>query len=311
MGNPEIALQKRLLLADFFSNRRFRDEYAEKVAHRGATIEQIETSLKIAVVSILEGETFFWSAEILPLIFTAATSLPKSWQLTAPGLMALWGFAWLETPLSLKSSSFWWHAISWCVVHHSEDAPPIAILPPYNGPPFCSEDDDHLVVSYWGGGESPTGLVAPLSQIDIPFDKPCLALEGLDILGEPTLNPVATMEKTRVFATMLAFLQQRILVPESVSLTRSFRRRLQRTRPDIEEPTVKVIKLRTIVHSDRQVGAREVEWHCRWLVRGHWRNQFYPLSKTHRPKWVTPYLKGPEDQPIKTSGAAKIFAVVR
>jgi hypothetical protein len=53
-----------------------------------------------------------------------------------------------------------------------------------------------------------------------------------------------------------------------------------------------------------------VEWTCQWLVRGHWRQQFYPSRMEHRPLWIEPYTKGPEDKPFK-SPADVVFAVVR
>jgi hypothetical protein len=29
-----------------------------------------------------------------------------------------------------------------------------------------------------------------------------------------------------------------------------------------------------------------------WIVRGHWRNQWYQKDEVHRPKWIDPYWKG-------------------
>lgn len=36
----------------------------------------------------------------------------------------------------------------------------------------------------------------------------------------------------------------------------------------------------------------------RWVVRGHWRRQWYPSIQAHRPKWIAPYLAGPDDAPL-------------
>ena len=54
-----------------------------------------------------------------------------------------------------------------------------------------------------------------------------------------------------------------------------------------------------------------MDWSCRWLVRGHWRQQ--PCGAGHaerRPTWILPHLKGPERKPLKAPGAM-VFAVVR
>jgi hypothetical protein len=33
----------------------------------------------------------------------------------------------------------------------------------------------------------------------------------------------------------------------------------------------------------------------RFMVRGHWRNQWYASLGIHRQKWISPYVKGPDD----------------
>lgn len=40
------------------------------------------------------------------------------------------------------------------------------------------------------------------------------------------------------------------------------------------------------------------EWSHRWMVSGHWRNQWYKKEQVHRPIWIEPYVKGPEDKPL-------------
>lgn len=53
-----------------------------------------------------------------------------------------------------------------------------------------------------------------------------------------------------------------------------------------------------------------VDWSCQWLVQGHWRSQFHPSDKTHKPIFIQSYVKGPEDKPFKAS-AQRIYAAVR
>lgn len=43
---------------------------------------------------------------------------------------------------------------------------------------------------------------------------------------------------------------------------------------------------------------RDVNWAHRWIVSGHWRNQWFPSLKTHRQVWIGSYVKGPEDKPL-------------
>ena len=36
----------------------------------------------------------------------------------------------------------------------------------------------------------------------------------------------------------------------------------------------------------------------RWIVRGHWRNHWYPSRQAHRPIWIDAHIKGPDGAPI-------------
>lgn len=71
------------------------------------------------------------------------------------------------------------------------------------------------------------------------------------------------------------------------------------------EPSVSVITLRH--QSVKTVGpARKVDWQARWLVRGFWRQQWYPSIKEHRAVWIDAYVKGPEDRPLRIT--PKVYA---
>lgn len=65
---------------------------------------------------------------------------------------------------------------------------------------------------------------------------------------------------------------------------------------------VQVIELRRLAykHSEEK-GHSTREYHTRWMVRGHWRQQRVgPGRKYTKPVFVSPYLKGPDGAPIKT-----------
>jgi hypothetical protein len=116
--------------------------------------------------------------------------------------------------------------------------------------------------------------------------------------------------KLRYLAAALAFLEQRILVAPRRPADRPARRRLER-QGWMHEPLIRVVELRKKqVRPEDRGDPRSVEWSCRWVVSGHWRQQFYPSTGDHRPVWVLPYVKGPESAPLKPP-RAKVFAVVR
>lgn len=63
---------------------------------------------------------------------------------------------------------------------------------------------------------------------------------------------------------------------------------------------VRIIRLRRNAAASSgggQEGASR-EWRHRWIVRGHWRNHWYPSLSDHRPTWIAPYPKGPADAPL-------------
>src|ERR1044072_2305074 len=52
----------------------------------------------------------------------------------------------------------------------------------------------------------------------------------------------------------------------------------------------------------------QVDWAWQWAVRGHWRDQ--PTKDGYKLIWIHPFIKGPEDKPLKPD-AARVFAVTR
>jgi hypothetical protein len=112
------------------------------------------------------------------------------------------------------------------------------------------------------------------------------------------------------FQCLLHFLQERILASRARAVTnRGARRRLRKAVG--HEPLVRVVELRRrdvrrVVSGD--AGDDAVEWSCRWLVRGHW--HLYHTREGVRPRWVDPYVKGPDDKPFKAPRAT-VYEVVR
>lgn len=62
---------------------------------------------------------------------------------------------------------------------------------------------------------------------------------------------------------------------------------------------VTVVDLRRIEGVNRGAGESTVEWHSRWVVRGHWRWQACGVGRSERRRiWIAPFIKGPEDAPL-------------
>ncbi len=119
----------------------------------------------------------------------------------------------------------------------------------------------------------------------------------------------------RFVASCLSFMEQRITIPVSRPASRATRRRLER-KHDAFQPAaeVQVIELRRRErrhHEHADEGDREPpEWHVQWLVAGHWRRHWYPRAKAHKPRYIAPYVKGPQDKPLKPP-SSQLFVVKR
>lgn len=128
-----------------------------------------------------------------------------------------------------------------------------------------------------------------------------------DMHGDQSPNH---MHIWRVMLTLWMMLQQRIAVKEPREPNRAQRRRVQK---EGGEPlaTVTVIRLR---RPSLPSGAEDTahpgrEWTHRWMVDGHWRNQYLPSVDAHRQTWIAPYIKGPDDKPVVMKD--RIYTFVR
>lgn len=112
-------------------------------------------------------------------------------------------------------------------------------------------------------------------------------------------------EMAGVVLKMLSFVNSPYIPKDQRRVTRQARRAAERAGvgwQEGEEHTVTFIDLRAA--EQQATGRRDgeatgVEWHHRWIVRGHHRAQWYPSLKGHKVIWVAPYVKGPEGMPLK------------
>lgn len=172
---------------------------------------------------------------------------------------------------------------------------------------------DHSVLQ-WGSGELSVGnrCVVVLWAFDPPFHAvPVPALvevlrEGQMINAEAVFtiddeNNVGDRdwsEVQRFICTLWLLLQQKVAVKRTIHPERAARRRWVQaeSRPI---PDITIIELRRPLNSDSGNDAsHDVNWSHRWLVDGHWREQWHPSIEQHVPTWIAPYVKGPEEKPL-------------
>jgi len=108
------------------------------------------------------------------------------------------------------------------------------------------------------------------------------------------------------------WMKQEVLQQERGPVERQQRKRFER---ETSRPldAVTVVHLRKVQHAEHEPIEGEHakrEYHCRWTVDGHWRNQaFGPKHGDRRLQFIMPYVKGPADKPLRTG--VKMVAVDR
>jgi len=108
-------------------------------------------------------------------------------------------------------------------------------------------------------------------------------------------------------AAWLLMSQPQIADVEEMEPTRAARRRAQRAGLDVQ--AVRVLHLRRLERDQGgpQDEAASRDYTCRWMVRGHWRQQWYPSRGVHRPIWINPHIKGPDDKPLRTGETVHLW----
>lgn len=207
---------------------------------------------------------------------------------------------------------------------------------------FCWFAKPILSVSLFGGGTAPVHALTWAFSVAAGEETPMIRLAAFTVKRNGAPEPVtwthvlngATLDSfpepesadlmpdrlsvwrkqcTELFQFVVcagAFLRQRIAVAETERADRHARKRIVAA-GWTHDPIVSVVQLREREHrvrDDTDSGHREYHW--RWMVRAHTRQQFYPSIGKHLPVLVGPYLKGPDDKPLKPR-TAPIFMVNR
>lgn len=183
--------------------------------------------------------------------------------------------------------------------------------------------------SGWNAGRGRMGLSILLYFVE-PGEKRLLPLGRVSWLeGEDTdallgglseLQEASMAEDRRTLAAMLLLASQPGVAEVGEKLPPRQQRR-EAERKGRKLSPVRVIRLRAAVERERSgrgdgsgsgdgdgEGGRKREYHQRWVVTGHWRQQAYGKGWTlRRPRWIAPYVKGPKEAPMDTRPTVKAW----
>ncbi|MDE2103062.1 MAG: hypothetical protein KGL39_37805 [Patescibacteria group bacterium] len=128
----------------------------------------------------------------------------------------------------------------------------------------------------------------------------------------------ATASIIKFWQSFAAFVTQKVVTTTVAATSRAFQRRHTRNG---RLPRIQMIELRrrtSAPHAADEQTNMELaplmdstgsRYDHRWLVSGHWRNQWYPSFNGHRQIWIQPYVKGPEEMPLEPQ--RRVFSVTR
>jgi hypothetical protein len=102
------------------------------------------------------------------------------------------------------------------------------------------------------------------------------------------------------FRVLQRLMAEKIVVKDKRQVHRAAWREAGRiSRGQLDLKTVRVIELRRRQQDDAEpTNGGPGNYSHQWIVKGFWRNQYYPKSGTHRQKYIADYVKGPKDKPL-------------
>lgn len=252
----------------------------------------------------LAGDLFYVGADMVELAQHAVKTLPP-FKLTPEDLPSKSGFIVFETPVGTVKQDLIKDRFLDAVAAPKEYSISAASWGHFdtrrgNTGAWVSWYSDQRALDQPAAGW-PTRFVFDHEHV-VPF-----GLEGAPFVdpfhGEVLDAAPPLLDMLRVTWLLMA---QPIATDERVETYRAARRRLERA--GHEPAAVRVIRLRRAQHA-ASAGGSEREYQHTWIVRGHWRQQWYASRGVHRPVWIAPHVKGPEGAPLL--GGEKVHAWVR
>jgi hypothetical protein len=134
-----------------------------------------------------------------------------------------------------------------------------------------------------------------------------LNLGPSNVPGSPVLVPTQVIGPVQCLWRLMA---QTIAVRTQERASRAFRKRAAPVFKDAEKRITVVRLRRTYDDRTKEPEPGSVDWSHRWIVGGHWRNQWYASVQLHRQIWISPFVKGPADKELIVN-KARVFELVR
>jgi hypothetical protein len=250
------------------------------------------------IETLWRADTIYVTADMENLMVQAAEDLPDDVTFDVRVCMSKHGFVLLEQPIrgfdrkdrEVRIIAFAWEITPIFAQGRNETKEAIMIYFFVNPLDVIDDEDRQLNDLMRESGISiPPVALLHMYPAEDGNTVPKLGEKGVEVVHQ-TL---------KLFLAMQMLSHQSIGEPMPMRPDRASRKRYAREYPGMPERLITLITLRrkkTI--PEKPTGT--VEWQRRWIVRGHWRRQYYPKSKTHGWKYIYEYIKGPDDKPLVT-----------
>jgi hypothetical protein len=254
------------------------------------------------IETLWRADTIYITTEMLHLMLQAAHDLPEDATFDIHTLMSKFGFVLFEEPLQgadNHDNNVIINGLAWGVdrmaptEEHPEPRDVIVIY--FLVDPHDMRDDYNA--------EYMPKHIAELQRIGETFPPLNLvhmypALDGSTVPTRYVPGAEIVRETLKLFIAMQLLSHQKIGTPIVMRPDRATRKRYAREHHGMPERMITLITLRRkSVKKDDEEPAK-IEWSRRWVVRGHWRKQWYPKSQTHDYVYIHDFIKGPEDKPL-------------
>lgn len=294
-------------------NLRHLIRYLETYKHQ---LNFVTPAWKLDKETLDKAAPVWWSSEITQAVFDACKGIPDDTTINAENLEALdmfWFFDW-HLPVYTTFDNEPLHALTishapgvgFRVTAYTLPDPNYSLSVIGNGTLMPSH------IWHWLDGET----VAEMKiRLQVEHDK--LYGPGGQFANQEHLTTEQFLEGTDVMARFIlagcVWMRQKVADVSEQPIERHARKELIRNGFK-GTPTLRVIQLRKS-EAREHVPGMETETHrtysCQWVVHGHWRNQtFGPKRGQHRLQFIMPYVKGPDDKPLRVA-PERIYTVNR
>lgn len=287
MSASQALHQQRAFLRHYSSPIGVQDFYS-----RHSDPVQTRTWHQATVTTLASADAYYWSSDMCQLLEDISEQMPR-WTLREEALPTPFGFCWFVKPLTVPGMDAGVIALTWGLWTPSgKDATlsPNLIVGVFTNRPDGKEGIVPMMAFAWRPGDS-------------------MDVDDLDVGPVTAKMDRANKRVFQYIAAAFALIEQRILTTTCERPDRGVRKRLAREGVT-KAPEILVIRLRRASQDAPADRGEPVEWSCRWIVRGHWRQQFYSSIGEYKPIYILPHVKGPDDKPLRAP-AERVFAVVR